>query len=382
MKIAYLTQSYPPMISGAALVVQRQAQGMVKAGHEVIVMCASDEAWSYKSHSEGVELIHLRSMRNPLRVKQRFGLWPPAMVAAHLEDFSPQIVHFHDSLSLSGLSATRRVKSPPVNVLTIHQLPWFISLYMPSLRKPVESMFWEYGTWLTKSFDEVITPSETVADMVNVHTRRRPLVISNGIDLEHFNPTPRFPGEEEALRRKYQLDADLPVILFVGRIDPDKQVDLLVQAVGLALKLAKAQLLVVGDGTAMKRIIELTKELGIHHLCHFTGFVSPETDLPGLYRLGSVFCTASVIEIQSSVVLEAAATGLPVVAFEASSMPELISDGESGYLVPAPDIAGYGGSHYSFNSKSRKRENDGTGGITNRGKAFIRKFCRRPHCSL
>jgi glycosyltransferase involved in cell wall biosynthesis len=93
----------------------------------------------------------------------------------------------------------------------------------------------------------------------------------------------------------------------------------------------------------LQQIIELTKRLGIHHLSHFPGFVSPAGDLPGLYRLGSVFCTTSVIEIQSSVVLEAAATTLPVVAFRASSMPELVADGESGYLVPAVDTSALAG---------------------------------------
>jgi 1,2-diacylglycerol 3-alpha-glucosyltransferase len=365
MKIAYLTQSYPPMISGAALVVQRQAQGMANAGHDVIVLCASDKVMSYRSHSENFEVIHLRSLRNPLRVKQRFGFWSPAMVAAHLKAFQPQIVHFHDSLFISGLSASRRLITPPINVLTIHQLPWFVSSYLPALRRPVESVFWEYGAWLNKSFDEVITPSETVADMVCVHTKHRPLVISNGIDLEHFNPLPKFNGEGEELRRKYQLDADLPVILYVGRIDTDKQVDLLVQAVGLALKSVKAQLFIVGDGTELKRVIDLTKELGIHHLCHFPGFISPEADLPGIYRLGSVFCTASVIEIQSSVVLEAEATGLPVVAFQASSMPELISDGESGYLVPVLDIAGIADRIVTLIQNPTKRATMGLAGLQN-----------------
>jgi glycosyltransferase involved in cell wall biosynthesis len=313
---------------------------MAKAGHEVVVICASDEDKSYKSRSDDVVVIRLRSLRNPLRVKQRFGIWSPAMIATYLEAFNPQIAHFHDPLPLAGLSANRRLTSPPVNVLTIHQLPWFVSLYIPSLRRPVESVFWEYGIRLTKSFDEVITPSETIADMVSVHTKRRPFVISNGIDLERFNPIPRFEGEGDALRRKYQLDADLPVILYVGRVDTDKQVDLLVQAVSQTLRSVKAQLLIIGDGRRLERIIELTKKLGIHNLCHFPGFISPDGDLPGLYRLGSVFCTASVIEIQSSVVLEAAASGLPIVAFHASSMPELISDGESGYLVPPLDITG------------------------------------------
>ena len=208
------------------------------------------------------------------------------------------------------------------------------------------------------------------------------MVISNGIDLERFNPTPSFEGEADALRQKYHLDNDLPIILYVGRVDADKQVDILIRAVALALSSVKAQLLIVGDGTSLKRMIELTKELGIHNLCHFTGFISSDGDLPGLYRLGSVFCTASVIEIQSSVVLEAAATGLPVVAFQASSMPELISDGESGYLVPAQDIAGMADRIGSLLQNPAEATTYGFGGIANCAKAFLSKFYKGAYFSV
>ena len=95
------------------------------------------------------------------------------------------------------------------------------------------------------------------------------------------------------------------------------------------------------------------------------GFISPDGDLPGLYRLGSVFCTASVIEIQSSVVLEAAATGLPIVAFKASSMPELITDGESGYLVPTLDIAEMADRIVRLIQNPTKRASMGLAGLQN-----------------
>ena len=340
MKIAYLCQSYPPMISGAALVVQRLAHGIANAGHEVTVLCASDETRSYKSRSANIDIVHLHSIRNPLRVQQRFVPWSQAEIAANLETFSPDIIHFHDTflIALSGLQAARRLPHPTAKIITIHQLPWFVSMYLPPLRKTVEAVLWKYATNLLKSFDEVITPSEMIAEIVRVHASRCPMVISNGIDLECFTPNSQFQGEGEILRRKYQLDPDFPIILFVGRIDPDKQVDLLVRAFAEVLHSVAAQLLIVGSGTCLDKISELTKELQIHHLCHFPGFVSSAGDLPGLYRLSSIFCTTSLVEIQSSVVLEAAATGLPVVAFRSSSMPEFVSDGESGYLVKPQDI--------------------------------------------
>ena len=339
MKITYLCQSYPPMISGAALVVQRHAQAIACAGHEVVVMCASDENRSYTSWSNGVQVIRLRSIKNPLRVQQRFILRPKAEIASLLETFRPDIVHFHDPLTmaLDALDVINHMADPPVKILTLHQLPWFVSLYFPQMRGLIETALWKYGTYLMKIFNEVITPSETIADIVGAHTGRRPIVISNGVDLERFTSFPEFPNEREVLLRKYNLDPDLPVILYIGRVDTDKRVDLLIHAVAQALHSIDAQLLIVGSGQCLPQIIELTKELHIHHLSHFPGFVSPIGDLPGLFRLGSVFCTPSVIEIQSSVVLEAEATGLPVVAFRASSMPELVTDGESGYLVPPGD---------------------------------------------
>jgi 1,2-diacylglycerol 3-alpha-glucosyltransferase len=340
MRIAYLSQSYPPMISGAALVVQRLAQGIANAGHEVTVLCASDETRAYKSRSTNIEIVRLRSLRNPLRIEQRFVAWSQAAIAEQLVTFSPDIIHFHDTLSvaLSGLRAARRLPHPAVKIITIHQLPWFVSIYLPPLRKSVEAVLWKYATNLFKSFDEVITPSEMIAEIVGVRANRRPKVISNGIDLECFTPDSQFQGEAEIMRRKYQLDPDLPTILFVGRIDPDKQVDLLVRAFAEVLHSVAAQLLIVGSGTCLDKIIEMTKELHIQHLCHFPGFVSSTGDLPGLYRLSAIFCTTSLVEIQSSVVLEAAATGLPVVAFQSSSMPEFVADGESGYLVKPLDI--------------------------------------------
>ena len=339
MKITYLCQSYPPMISGAALVVQRHAQAMADAGNEVVILCASDEARSYISRSRGLRVVRLHSVSNPLRVRQRFVLWPKTEIATLLETFRPDIVHFHDPLAiaLSALDVIKHMDDPPVKILTLHQLPWFVSGYIPQLRRVVESALWKYGANLLKSFDEVITPSELIAEITCLNTGRLPKVISNGVDLKRFTAIPEFPGEAATLQQKYKLDPARPIILYVGRIDVDKQVDLLIHTVALASRSIDAQLLVVGDGQCLKQIIELTKSLGIHDLSHFPGFVSSVGDLPGLYRLCSVFCTTSVIDIQSSVVLEASATSLPVVAFQASSMHEFVADGESGYLVPPGD---------------------------------------------
>jgi len=341
MKIAYVCQSYPPMISGAALVAQRLAEGIASRGHEVLVVAASDRERAYTDSTAGLRLVRLRSFPNPVRVNQRFLLWPRREIAAELQAFRPDVLHLQDSLSagLSGLRVAHALDIPVV--LTVHALPWFVSAYtpaLPGLRQGIEAGLWSYGHWLLQQCEAVIIPSRVIADIVSAHANCRPQAIGNGVDLRRFTSRPALPGEGEALRQKYGLDLYLPIILYVGRIDVDKRVDLIVRAAAQAMHTVDAQLLVVGDGRRRAAMIRLSEKLGIRELSHFPGFVPAAGDLPGVYRLALVFTTASEIETQSSVVLEAAATGLPVIAAWASSMPEFVEDGVTGYLVAPRDI--------------------------------------------
>jgi glycosyltransferase involved in cell wall biosynthesis len=159
------------------------------------------------------------------------------------------------------------------------------------------------------------------------------------VDLAHFSSAPSQPDEDAALRRKYGLDPTRPVILHVGRIDVDKQVEVVVRAAAKSVRSAAAQLVMVGDGTQREAVRRLAEDLGIREHCHFPGFVSAGGDLPGLYRLASAFVTASEIETQGLVLLEAMAAGVPIVAVSAGAVPELVSNGVNGYLVARHDEA-------------------------------------------
>jgi glycosyltransferase involved in cell wall biosynthesis len=192
--------------------------------------------------------------------------------------------------------------------------------------------------WFFMQCDALITPSQMIADIIWDHTCFLPRVISNGVDLDLFSPAATHSIESQKLSGKYHFCSNRPVILYVGRIDPAKKVDLVLQAFAKVVREVDAQLLIVGDETQRDEIIQLSRSLDAHQHCSFPGFVPKEDDLPGIYRLGSVFVTVSEIEIQSSVVLEAAASGLPVVTVQVSSMPEFVIEGENGYLVAPGDI--------------------------------------------
>ena len=341
MKIAYVCQSFPPMVSGAALVIQRLAKGIADRGHSVMVLTSSDLGMAYTEEIGEIKIIRMVSYRNPLRVDQSFVLWSHDEIFQSLVQFQPDILHTHDPLNL-GVSAIRAAqRMSTLSVVTIHQLPWFITTYMPlpiQVKIVIEKSIWQYSKWFFKQCDALITPSKMIADIIWEHTCFLPQVISNGVDLDLFSPIATYPHESRELCKKYHLCPDKPVILYVGRIDPDKNVDLVVQAASKVMKAVEAQLLIVGDGTQKDELIQLSKSLDIYQNCCFPGFISKYGDLPGIYRLASVFVTASEIEIQSSVVMEAASSGLPVITVNASSMPEFVLDQESGYLLPPGDI--------------------------------------------
>jgi len=331
------------MISGAAIVVQRLAEGLAQRGHNVLVMAASERGPAYTSNppsgrgagGEGetrscLKIARLQSIKNPFRVGQRAVLFPRAAVQRELQNFAPEIVHAHDpvSVGLAGILAARQLRIPAV--LTIHQLPWFVTAYLPKfLGAPVERALWAYARWLNQQVQAAITPSKTIAEIVRAHGAGRPFAISNGVDLERFTPLPASPHESDHLLKKYSLTP--PIILHAGRLDADKKADLVLRA---AARVPQAQLLVVGDGTQRPALEKLAAQLNLK--ATFTGYVREE--LPALFRLAQVFVTASEVEIQSSVAMEAAASGVPVVAVRASSMAEFVQEGVTGYLVPPRDV--------------------------------------------
>lgn len=341
MRIAYICQSYPPMISGASLAVQRLAEGMAARDHVVLVMTASERGEAYTEEFDNLKVRRLRAFQNPLRVDQSFLLWDRNIISAEFKEFKPQILHLHDPLNLgvAGLVTARRLQIPVA--LTLHQVPRFVSAYLPNvpaLQNTVESGLWSYGSWLLQQCEKVIVPSHAIAEEIHSHDIQRPNVISNGIDLHTFNPDPPDPGERETLCLRYGLDPDLPVVLHVGRLDVDKQANLVIRASAQAINQVDAQLLIVGDGRQREELIELCANLGIGRFCHFPGFVETNGDLPGLYRLAAVFVTASEIETQGLVILEAMASGLPVVAIKATCIPELVQDNVNGYLSQPGEV--------------------------------------------
>jgi sugar transferase (PEP-CTERM/EpsH1 system associated) len=162
-------------------------------------------------------------------------------------------------------------------------------------------------------------------------SRRKMTIIENGITLERYAPaTDRGP-----IRARLQLDPDRRYIGNVARFHPVKDQAMLLHAfAGVAAARADVDLLLVGDGPLRGTLTELVRSLGLESRVQFLGVRS---DVPDILRALDVFALTSLTEAASLTLLEAMASGVPVVVTEVGGNPELVRHGIDGLHVPRGD---------------------------------------------
>lgn len=331
MRILMVSHGYPPTVSGVTVFAQKLARAMVRNGHAVTVVTASERGEPYEDDDQGVRLIRVRSLANPFWKEGPV----PHITFRELEeiarDFRPDVLHTHESAGLAlQLLRLGRTAGLPV-IATCHYVPRFVTHYlggaMPAL---VEAIAWSYSIWLFNQFDRVVFDSLAHRSLFVQHGLEVPTaIISCGLDTERYHPP---DGTVETVEERYRLPPR-PRLLFASRLARDKEIDVLIRAMALICAEREAYLLLAGRGDDRPRLEELTASLGLTRWVHFLGFV-PEEDMPALYRAADLFAIASTCEVLSIPTLQALATGLPVVAVDALALPELVYDGVNGFLVP------------------------------------------------
>ena len=336
MKIAYICQTYPPVVTGVSMCMYYLAEGMSRKGHSVLVIVASPSGKYSLDKKEGLTVVGIPSLKNLTAVNQRFMLWQGMMMAKELDSFSPELIHIHDPL-FAGIWGVRYANKHQIPlVLTVHSRPEIISMNFPailSLRKFVEFSVKAYGSWLIEKCEAIVTPSKNMYELV---LRKRSLgvhQISNGIDTNLFTPVKNEEHEEQNWRERLGIKDNAPIILQVSRLTKEKRIELVIRASAEVLEKTNAHLVIVGDGPSKKSLLEFCRNLGIEKRSHFPGFISHKQGLPAVYRLASVFFLASEVESQPLIMLEAAASGLPIVALDGPATRELVVDGINGLLV-------------------------------------------------
>ena len=336
MKIILATESYYPNISGVAVSTFLVAKTLVHEGHDVWVFAPSTDLADREERPAELNRLtvcRFRSVRNPFRSGFRVALFPGKSARRLVQLIRPDIVHLQDPAGISAavMGAAKHLGVPVVishhfSLDYITAYCWFFGAAKGLAKQGLVA----YLRRFYNRADAVIAPSHTTANMLldwGVKTKVSP--ISNGVSLERFySYTP-----PTAIFRRYRLPAHVPIVLYVGRIDRDKSVEVLIEAIPRILQQCRAHFVLVGGGDFRNKCVKKAQQLGVLDSVTWIGPVPHESeDLPQLYQVARVFVIPSTAESQSMVTLEAMASGLPIVGARAGALGELVTTGENGFL--------------------------------------------------
>lgn len=297
----------------------------------VVAPAASRRHGVFNEKHEGQEFtVHrLRSWRWRPHPWIRFAL--PWQVQANskriLESVKPDVVHLQSHMVVGrGLSDQARKRGirivatnhlMPENMLEFTKVP---KAFYPFLIRWV----WRLAAHSFAQADAVTTPTRRAANLLEQHTPLNGvLAISCGIDTHHY--VPNLEPRTENL------------IVFLGRVTGEKQIDKLIRAFALLDPSLEAKLEIVGGGDLEQSLKALSNSLGLGDRVTFTGYVSEEY-LRGALTRATVFAMPSIAELQSIATMEAMASGLPIVAANAMALPHLVHDGENGFLFEPGNV--------------------------------------------
>ncbi len=330
MKIALVTDTYFPRINGVSTSTRVFGEEFAKMGHEVHVY-----APAFPNQID--ETDHLKVFRFPswylfFDPEDRLAKpWEDRPLIQRFIDTKYDIVHTQTPFTLGGPAVKWARKSGAKVVHTYHTLfAAYVEHYLWFLPKVL-------SVWYAKNAsrrycngcDLIITPSSEMKNVLLGYKVTKPIeVIPTGIRLERFEGMDR-----ERFRKLKGYKPEDQVVLFMGRVAEEKNIDFLMRVVHrLKPRLPNLQFLIAGEGAAKKGLEKMADELGMSDYVHFAGYLSKE-DWRDCYAGSNLFVFASVTETQGLVVTEAMAAGTPVVAVGELGIKDVMATGRGGLVT-------------------------------------------------
>lgn len=383
MKIAIFTDVYAPEINGVSTSIQNSTKILAQKGHKILIFCPK-----YKNYREkkikNIEVKRYSAFSFATNKATRIAFPALGELLTTLKIFKPDVIHIHTPMNVgvAGIIVSKMLKVP--NIQTYHTyIPDFMVylepksfLMLDKLKKEIETsktykeevdkkndvsfktslsglsddiksidralksveekekkkekikfkakFAWNFTRLLYNRADLVLTPSNALKVDLEQHGIESPVAVqTNGIETDEFKK-----------KRSYELKKR---ILHIGRLGPEKNVEIILKAMReVVRKDDKVILDVIGDGPERKYLEKLAKKLEIARNVNFLGFMDRDKLLK-IINSYDLFVTASTIETQGLVILESMASGLPVIGVDRLAIPEAIKNEENGYVVPVGD---------------------------------------------
>ncbi|RLF44328.1 MAG: glycosyltransferase family 1 protein [Thermoplasmata archaeon] len=321
MKVGLVVEWFDEHAGGVAKHVRELANALDKKGVDVTIV--TNKPQKIIDDPRNIKIFKIDGFKEPI-FKTNISPLATKRMKKCIEDFD--IVHAHHAfsrLSLLSLSIASKFNIP--SILTTHTVSFF----------PDYEYFWQFISYVYPRYrltiskaNKIIAVSNAAKKFISYFTNKEAIVIPNGVSIEKFKPRARSYA-----RKKAGVNGS-PIILYVGRLVPKKGLDTLITSMKkIVEKYPHAKLYIAGKGNLLPFLKTMTSILGIEKNVEFLGFVE-ENVLFYLYNSADVFVLPSITgESFGIVLLEAMASGLPIVASNVGGIAEVLENGEYGLLV-------------------------------------------------
>lgn len=314
LHIALVTETWPPEINGVAHSVYQLVCQLVNLGHHVSLY--RPEQNQPFAQAPLKQEVFLPGFAIPKYNQLQFGLPAFRFLKRHFKHTQPDIVHIVTEGPL-GMAALYAARKNHICVTSGYHTAFHDFSHHFDMTYLVRPILY-FLRFFHNRCDATCVPSETVFKQLTNYGLKRLHIVGRGVDTQKFNPQHR----SQTLRDQWQASTNTTVLMYVGRLSPEKSIDLVVkgyQALQRSQPNRDFRLVLVGDGPDKERLTQMDGSL------IFAGMQTGQA-LAAHYASGDVFVFASQTETFGNVVTEAMASGLPVIAFDDAAAAVLVND--------------------------------------------------------
>ncbi|MBL8313305.1 MAG: glycosyltransferase family 1 protein [Rubrivivax sp.] len=325
LRVAVVTETYPPEINGVAATIARVVEGLRGRGHEVQLVRPRQDRSEAAADGPGFAELLMRGLPIPRYPQLRLGLPSRRALVRHWTAHRPDVVHLvtEGPLGWSALQAALQLRLPVVSDFRTNFHAYSRHYGVAWLRDPIMAYLRKFHNRTACT----MVPTETLRTELRASGFRRLRVVSRGVDTRLFDPARR----SRALRRDWGANEDDTVAICVGRLAPEKNLGSLIDAYrAMRERDPTVRLVLVGEGPERARLQQRCPE------AVFAGVRRGE-DLAMHYASADVFLFPSQTETFGNVLPEAMASGLAVLGHRYAAAAQLVQHGENGLVVPFGD---------------------------------------------
>lgn len=322
MNILMISDTYLPQVNGVATSIYLSKKYLEMRGHKVYIVAP------VKPENDENVLV-LPGVTFPMEKQHKVVFANALKILEFAQENSIEIVHSHDPMALGvrALKLQKDMKIPHIH--TYHTLMAEYRHYVPPPFTPDRKTVEEFSKWFCNKVNFVIAPTDEIKKELIRYGVERPIeVIPTGIDTLEFST----PAKKD-VRKMYDIPANATLLMYAGRLAKEKNLTFLSRVVAKYMKANKdAWFLIVGDGPERKDLERYFEDEGLLKRVTFTGYV-PHNEMKDYYKASDLFVFASLTETQGLVVLEALASGTPVVAIAYKGVANVLKNGEGALTV-------------------------------------------------